>query len=61
MPLTLPVRVPETDAPKDKEAVPVLVLVMVGLAVIEGEGVMAPLFVVVIVALMVPEGVVEPV
>lgn len=61
MPVTLAVRVPETLAPKDKEAVPVLVLVMVGLAVIEGEFVTNPVFVVVIVALVVTEGVVEPV
>jgi hypothetical protein len=51
----------ETLAPKDKEAVPVLVMVMVGLAVIEGEGVIAPLFVVVMVILVEPEGVVEAV
>ena len=61
MPLTLPVRVPETDAPKDKEAVPVFVMVMVGLAVIEGEGVTNPEFVVVIVILIDPEGVLESV
>jgi hypothetical protein len=57
----LDVRVPETDAPKDKEAVPVFVMVLVGLAVIEEEGVTAPLFVVVIVALIVTEGVSDPV
>ena len=61
MPVTLAVRVPETLAPKDKEAVPVFVIVMVGLAVIEGEFVTNPLFVVVIVALVVTEGVLEPV
>jgi len=61
VPVTLAVRVPETLAPKDKEAVPVLVLVMVGLAVIEGLGVTNPLFVVVMVALIEPEGVLEPV
>lgn len=61
MPVTLAVRVPETLAPKDKEAVPVFVLVMVGLAVIEGLGVTNPLFVVVMVALIEPEGVLEPV
>ena len=59
MPLMLGVRVPETDAPKDKEAVPVLVMVTVGLAVIEEEGVTAPLFVVVMVALIVTETVLE--
>ena len=52
MPVTLAVRVPETLAPKDKEAVPVLVLVIVGLAVIEGESVTNPVFVVVMVALV---------
>ena len=61
MPLTLAVRVPETDAPKDKEAVPVFVMVTVELAVIEGEGVTAPLFVVVMVELIVTDTVLEAV
>ena len=61
MPVTLAVRVPETLAPKDKEAVPVFVLVIVGLAVIEGESVTNPVFVVVMVALVEPEEVLEAV
>ena len=61
VPLTLVVRVPETDAPNDKEAVPVFVLVTVGLAVMEEEGVTNPVLVVVIVALIDPEGVLEAV
>ena len=61
MPLMLGVRVPETLAPNDKEAVPVLVLVTVGLAVVEEDGVIAPLFVVVMVELIDPEEVLEAV